>query len=61
MANRKAQITQAEITRALKATREAGFSVARIEFTPKAGMKIFIGDQDTLEPQNEWDAALGLE
>ena len=61
MANRKAIFTQAEIARALKATRDAGYSVAKIEFDPKAGLRIFIGDQEVSESRNEWDAALGLD
>ncbi len=61
MANRKAIFTQAEIARALKATRDAGYSVAKIEFDPKAGLRIFIGDREVADPRNEWDAALGLD
>lgn len=60
MANRKAIFTQAEIARALKATRDAGYSIAKIEFDPKAGLRTFIGDQEITESQNEWDSALGL-
>lgn len=60
MANRKASITQAEISRALKATRDAGYDIARIEIDPRAGLKIIIGGADTPFTPNEWDKVLEL-
>jgi len=58
MANRRATITQSEISRALKATRAAGYEVSRIEFDPNAGLKIFIGEADSPNAPNEWDKVL---
>lgn len=60
MPNRRANITQAEISRALKATKSAGYEVARIEFDPQAGLKIFIGSANAEDAPNEWDNVLEL-
>lgn len=60
MPNRRENITQAEISRALKAAKSAGYEVARIELDPQAGLKIFIGEADTKDAPNEWDNVLEL-
>ncbi len=57
MANRKAVVTQAELTRYLKAYRDAGIPVARTEIG-KDGRVVIITANDTQgHEQNDWDAA----
>ncbi len=58
MANRKAKVTQTEISRALKAARSAGFTVARFEILDDGGLRIFLGEEFAEESANEWDLGL---
>lgn len=60
MANRRAIVTQGEISRALKAARNAGYSVIRFEISADDGLRVYIGDTDSTEASNEWDVGLGL-
>jgi hypothetical protein len=60
MSNRRANITQSEITRALKAARQAGFSVARFEILSEGGLRIYLAGSSDEDSANEWDAGLGL-
>ena len=42
MANRKTSVTQAELTRCLKAARDAGYDATRIEIEKPDGTKVSI-------------------
>jgi len=57
MSKRRAAITQAELTRYLKAYRDAGIPVARTEFSPDGRLIIHTTDVATDETNNPWDAA----
>jgi ABC-type sugar transport system substrate-binding protein len=55
MANRKATVTQAEITRALRAARDAGIPVARFEIGRDGKVIIIAGDPGQRNEPNPWD------
>ncbi len=56
MANRRAAITQAELTRYLKAYRDAGIPVARTEIGRDGKVVIYTTDTATDDANNPWDA-----
>lgn len=60
MPNRKAKVTQSEISRALKAARAAGFTVAKFEILDEGGLRIFLAEEHAIETTNEWDLGLGV-
>jgi hypothetical protein len=60
MSNRKASVTQSEISRALKAAKSAGYSVARFEIMQEGGLKVFLGEPDSDDLPNEWDLELSI-
>ncbi len=60
MANRKARINQADISRGLKAARAAGFSVSRFEVDQDGALKIFVESGGEGSVSNEWDKEFGL-
>lgn len=57
MANRRAVLTQAELTRYLKAYRDAGIPVARTEIARDGKVVIYTTDTATDDANNPWDAA----
>jgi hypothetical protein len=62
MSRRPAAITQADVTRALKAAANAGMKVGRVEIDPAGKLTIFSGEyQPTGEvtPLSEWRARRG--
>lgn len=58
MPNRKAKVTQSEISRALKAARSAGFTVEKFEILDDGGLRIFLGEEHAEKATNEWDLGL---
>ena len=54
MASRQALVRQADLTRMLKAYRDAGLPVARTEIMPSGKVIIYTTADETGEP-NEWD------
>ena len=56
MSARRATITQAELTRYLKAYRDAGIPVARTEISRDGKVVIFTTDNAASEDANPWDA-----
>lgn len=56
MANRPAPLTQAELTRYLKAYRDAGIPVTRTEIARDGKVIIYTTDTATGEANNPWDA-----
>jgi len=60
MSNRKASVTQSEISRALKAAKSAGYSVAKFEIMREGGLKVFLGEPGSDELPNEWDLELSI-
>jgi len=56
MAARKALITQAELTRYLKAAKDAGIPVARCEVTPDGKVIIYSTADPAGDVVNEWDS-----
>lgn len=57
MADRRAVITQAELTRILKAYRDAGLPVARTEITRDGKIVVHSAESAAGETNNPWDAA----
>ncbi len=57
MANRRAPISQAELTRYLKAYRDAGIPVARTEIDRDGKVVIYTTDSAGDDRNNPWDAA----
>jgi hypothetical protein len=57
MSQRRAPITQAELTRYLKAYRDAGIPVARTEIGRDGKVVIYTTDTATDDANNPWDAA----
>ena len=57
MAQRKATLTQAELTRYLKAYRDAGIPVARTEIARDGKVTIYTVADASAETPNPWDAA----
>ena len=60
MANRKARVSQSEITRALKAAKSAGYTVARFEVLDEGVLRIYLAGESDATAVNEWDLALGV-
>ena len=60
MANRKARVSQADISRGLKAARSAGLSVSRFEISNDGSLKIFVSETGEGPVSNEWDKEFGL-
>ena len=56
MPARRATITQAELTRYLKAYRDAGIPVARTEISRDGKVVIFSHDHSASDDANPWDA-----
>ena len=56
MSNRRAPLTQAELTRYLKAYRDAGIPVARTEIGRDGTVVIFTGSATTETAENTWDS-----
>jgi hypothetical protein len=56
MANRRANITQAELTRYLKAYRDANIPIARTEIGRDGTVTIYTIDKATEDANNPWDA-----
>ncbi len=57
MPDRRAAVTQAELTRYLKAYRDAGIPVARTEIGRDGKVIIYTSDTASDEANNPWDAA----
>ena len=57
MAQRKATLTHAELTRYLKAYRDAGIPVARTEIGRDGKVTIYTVADPSAETPNPWDAA----
>lgn len=57
MSARRAALTQAELTRYLKAYRDAGIPVARTEIGRDGKVIIYTSDTASDEASNPWDAA----
>ena len=57
MSARRAIITQAELTRYLKAYRDAGIPVARTEIGRDGKVIIYTNDNASDDSNNPWDAA----
>ena len=57
MSTRRAPITQAELTRYLKAFRDAGTPVARTEIDRDGKVVIYSTDSAGDDRNNPWDAA----
>ncbi|WP_152475953.1 hypothetical protein [Roseovarius sp. THAF9] len=55
--SRRATVTQAELTRYLKAYRDAGIPVARTEIGRDGKVTIHTFDSAAVEEPNPWDAA----
>ena len=55
MANRRAPVTQAEITRCLRAARDAGIPVARFEISRDGKVIVIAGDPEQRSEPNPWD------
>lgn len=55
MANRKSVFTQADVTRACKGVREAGFPVARVEISRDGKVIVYTVTDTTGEQSNDWD------
>ena len=55
MANRKAVITQAELTRCLKAHRAAGIPIAKTETKPDGTIVVYSIGQNDQNSDNPWD------
>lgn len=55
MANRKAVITQAELTRCLKAHRDAGIPIAKTETKPDGTIVVYSIGQNDQNSDNPWD------
>lgn len=55
MANRKAVITQAELTRCLKAHRDAGIPIAKTETKPDGTIVVYSIGQNDQTSDNPWD------
>lgn len=60
MSNRRVSVTQSEITRALKAARQAGFSVAKFEILREGGLRIYLDESSDEVSINEWDTGLRI-
>ncbi len=55
MSNRRATVTQADLTRILKAHRAAGIAVGITEISPDGMVRIIPNDKDTPTTNNDWD------
>ena len=55
MANRPAKITQAELTRILKAHRDAGMPVARTEIDRNGNVVVICHEGGATSGSNPWD------
>lgn len=55
MANRKAIVTQAELTRCLKAHRDAGIPIAKTETKPDGTIVVYAMGQADQSKDNPWD------
>jgi hypothetical protein len=55
MANRKALVTQSELTRCLKAHRDAGIPIAKTETRPDGTIVVYSIDLNRRENDNPWD------
>jgi hypothetical protein len=55
MGSRKAVVTQAELTRCLKAHRDAGVPIAKKETRPDGTIVIYSTDQNDHRQENPWD------
>lgn len=55
MAHRKAVTTQAEILRVLKAVRDAGFPVSRVEVLPNGSITVSTTADPAGDVANDWD------
>jgi len=55
MSNRRATVSQADLTRYLKAYRAAGIPVARTEISKDGKIIIISNDKDTPTTDNDWD------
>ena len=53
--NKRAKISQAEITRVLKATRDAGLPIAKFEIDPDGSVKVYTIVDTAGEIVNDWD------
>ena len=55
MANRKAIVTQAELTRCLKAHRDAGIPISKTETKQDGTIVVYAMGQDEQSKGNPWD------
>ncbi len=55
MAAHKTKITQAELTRYLKAYRDAGIPISRTEIGIDGKVSIFTSTEETPSSSNDWD------
>ena len=55
MANARATLKQAELTRYLKAWRAAGFAAPRVEIRPDGTAIIVPSEDKTGDGKNDWD------
>lgn len=57
MANRRAVFTQSDLTKVLKAYRDAGLPVVRSEIDPRTGKIVVYSTAAPDDNSNPWDAA----
>jgi hypothetical protein len=55
MANRRAIVTQSELTRCLKAHRDAGIPIAKTETKPDGTIVVYAVSQADQTKDNPWD------
>jgi hypothetical protein len=61
MANSKAAVKQSDITRALKAARDAGFEVAQFEVGQNGELHVYFDSHLPDANRNEWDVDLRIQ